>query len=357
MAMIYSRPNRNGKNVWYIDYRFTDPDTGARVRKKERIRGNKEDAQASLQSRLTDIRRQKFDGILPEPTCTLEDLWERYTKHAQATKSRQVCEREAGIYKNQLKPRFGKLRLDRITPSLAERFQAERIAGDPENKIRPASPATVNKELQLLKNVVKKAKLWGFIHHNRIAEVQPLKEAPGRVRYLDNGEFEKLLKACPGWIRPYAIIAAYTGMRRGEICGLKREYIDRNNGLIRLDTTKNNESKTIPIHPAVAQVLDSLPVRLDTPYLFAEKNGSPVPGKRVGKAFERACGAADVENFRFHDLRHHFASHLTMKGSNQRTVMELLGHKDPRMSVRYQHLSVEHLREAVISLDSPIAVK
>ena len=61
---------------------------------------------------------------------------------------------------------------------------------------------------------------------------------------------------------------------------------------------------------------------------------------------------AGVEDFRLHDLRLHFASYLTMRGQNQRIVQELLGHKDPKMTMRYSHLSSEHLRTAVKSLET-----
>ena len=93
--------------------------------------------------------------------------------------------------------------------------------------------------------------------------------------------------------------------------------------LIVLEKTKNNERKVIPMN--------------DT--------------ENVTVAFGRACKKAGIEDFRLHDLRHHFASYLTMAGQNQRTVQELLGHKTPAMTARYSHLSPEHLKGAVASLE------
>ena len=68
-------------------------------------------------------------------------------------------------------------------------------------------------------------------------------------------------------------------------------------------------------------------------------------------AFGRLVHALKFSNLTFHDLRHDTASTLTMAGAAQRTVMALLGHRDPRMTLRYQHLSPEHLRDAVRVLD------
>lgn len=143
-------------------------------------------------------------------------------------------------------------------------------------------------------------------------------------------------------------------MRRGEVCRLKRQNIDRKNGLIRLDETKNGDARTIPMNKTVRALIDALPPRLDTEFLFADKNGNPVSTSRVSVAFKRARKKAGIQDFCFHDLRHHFASRLTMAGQNQRTLMELLGHKDPKMTTRYQHLSPEHLKAAVECLDGQL---
>lgn len=69
------------------------------------------------------------------------------------------------------------------------------------------------------------------------------------------------------------------------------------------------------------------------------------------RSFRTACQKAGIKDFRFHDLRHTFASHLVMNGINLKTVQHLLGHKDIRMTLRYAHLSREHLQAAVGTLD------
>ena len=89
-----------------------------------------------------------------------------------------------------------------------------------------------------------------------------------------------------------------------------------------------------------------------TTVLFTDNDGLPLSPDKVSVAFKRACKKADIEDFRLHDLRHHFASYLTMSVQSQRTAQELLGHKDPKMTMCYSHLSPEHLRSAVESLET-----
>ena len=174
MARTYKRKDRRGREVFYIDY------TVLGVRKRERVGYDKRQAEDALESRKTDIRRRKFDGILPDPTCRLEEIWKRYLPHSRTTKSAKQVDREINIYNKHLIPAFGSTPLNKITKEQVEAYQARR-------RDEGIAPATVNKELQLLKNVTKKALEWGRIRTNQIATVRPLKTPQGRVRYLGAG--------------------------------------------------------------------------------------------------------------------------------------------------------------------------
>jgi integrase len=101
------------------------------------------------------------------------------------------------------------------------------------------------------------------------------------------------------------------------------------------------------VNDTVAATLKALPRHLDSYLLFPGVNGP-----MVTRAFWRACRKARVSNLRFHDLRHTFASYLAMGGFNLRTIQQLLGHRDLRMTSRYAHLSADHLQQAVKSLDA-----
>ena len=344
MGGIYHKTDRKGRKVYYVDYRVMG------IRKRERVGYTEKEAEEALQSRMTDIRRQKFDGIFPEPSYTLLEVRDQYLKFSKTTKSPQTCDREQGIIDDLLIPFFDNSSLNKISVQQVDDYRSRRAADG-------VAAATINKEVQLLKHIVKKAVEWGKIRTNQIANLKPLKTPPGRVRYLQPEQIPRLMKACPPWLRPIVLVDMNTGLRRGEVLGLQKQDIDKKNRLIIIEKTKNNERKIIPMNQTVFETIDKLPTRMQTTFLFSDNNGRPLSPDKVSMAFKRACKKAGLENFRLHDLRHHFASYLTMGGQNQRTVQELLGHKDPKMTMRYSHLSPEHLRSAVESLETFIEAK
>ncbi len=162
------------------------------------------------------------------------------------------------------------------------------------------------------------------------------------------------MEACSPHLRPIVITAMNTGMRKSEILGLKWQEIDFGAKTITVHRTKNNEPRVIHINQTLYHELHQLPRRLHTPYVFCHENGERYD--EVKRSFKSACRKAGISDFRFHDLRHTFASHLVMNGFNLKTVQYLLGHKDIRMTLRYAHLSGEHLHTAVGTLDAGLKV-
>lgn len=143
--------------------------------------------------------------------------------------------------------------------------------------------------------------------------------------------------------------ALNTGMRRGELLSLKWEQI--RNGFIYLTETKSNKARQIPVNDRLAEVFREVRRgnQLKSPYVFCDSKGRRF--YEVKRSFASACRRAGIEAFRFHDLRHTFASHLVMKGVSLKAVQELLGHSDLTMTMRYAHLSKGHLQEAVVALN------
>jgi len=128
--------------------------------------------------------------------------------------------------------------------------------------------------------------------------------------------------------------------------------VDFRNRRITVEKTKNSERRILSLSDTAFQALKSLPRAIDS-------NMSIFPGisgPQLTLAFKRACLRADVENFRFHDLRHSFGSWLIMKGADLRTVQTLMGHKDLRMTLRYTHLSPDHLQGAVNLMDGALSI-
>jgi integrase len=146
-------------------------------------------------------------------------------------------------------------------------------------------------------------------------------------------------------------------MRKGEILRVKWTDIDFKNNVIYLLDTKNGDKKEVLINDMVKRALIQQPKYKDGPYAFCNRDGRPF--RDIRKSFIAALKKSGIINFRFHDLRHTFASQLVMSGVDLNTVRELMGHKSIRMTLRYAHLSPAHKKRAVDvlgqkwSLDGP----
>jgi integrase len=141
--------------------------------------------------------------------------------------------------------------------------------------------------------------------------------------------------------------ALLTGMRRGELLSLKWEHI--RNGFIYLEAAmvKSGKGRQIPVNDRLAEVLKEVRRgnQFKSEFVFCDSQDRRFYA--VKRSFTSACRRAGVEAFRFHDLRHTFASRLVMRGASLKAVQELLGHADLKMTMRYAHLSHEHLRDSV----------
>ncbi len=169
-------------------------------------------------------------------------------------------------------------------------------------------------------------------------------EAPGRVRYLSPEEREKLLNA----LRLYILAALQTGARRGELLGLVWRDVDLRSRTLTFLITKSGDARTVPLTDTLRDALQALPRPLDAEaHVFPEREPNV-----LSRAFARLVERLGIKNLRFHDLRHDAASTLTMAGVPQRAVMAILGHRDPRMTMRYQHFTPGHLRDAARALDT-----
>lgn len=162
-------------------------------------------------------------------------------------------------------------------------------------------------------------------------------------------------------LRPILVIALHTGMRRGEIFNLLWTDIDFQGDLAHVRESKNGEGRYIPVSSELRHTLQSLSSRFSGGYVFPsylprrKRNGADVVGQHpytdLKNSFSSALKRAGISDFRFHDLRHTFASHLVMAGADLNTVRELLGHKSIKMTLRYAHLSPTHKKQAIKLID------
>ena len=300
-----------------------------------------------LGKRLREIRERRFFGTRSIKPIPMEELIDEYLKGFTG----KSIEAER-IHLNIIKDYFKRRIVSQITVYDVEKFIMIR-RNAPKKSGESRSAATCNRELGVLKRLLNKAVAWGMAATNPALSVKPLREPEGRNRYLSIEEAGRLIDASPDHLKPILLTALDTGMRRGEILKMQWRDIDFENRLIFLPETKNGTPRYVPISDRLRESLQRLPRRVRSDYVFA---GAPGKGKEgipfhdVRTSFKKACEKAGIENFRFHDLRHTTASHMTMRRVPDRTVGEILGHKSPEMTKRYSHLSPGHLRDAVNSL-------
>jgi integrase len=315
---------------------------------------------------LTKRRRSIDEGKQPEPikkigNHTFNELVEEYTKWAE----RQRCFKSKTYMIEQLKQTFGNLPLRRFNTMLLEQFQSERLQKGKEREIKPGykvipvkgnKPATVNRFMATISHMFTKAVEWDMVEEEvlkRVRKVKMLPENNKRLRYLSKEECAELIGKCDTHVKPIVIMALNTGMRKGEILSLRWENVDLKHGFILLSMTKNGERREIPVNETLRATLKGLTRRLDTPYVFYDpSSGSPYDN--VKRSFKTALKNAKIDDFKFHDLRHTFASHLVMAGVDLTTVKELLGHKDIKMTLPYAHLAPAHKVKAVGILDDTL---
>ena len=190
-----------------------------------------------------------------------------------------------------------------------------------------------------------RAIVWGKVEHSPCKAIKLFKENNQRLRFLEKEEIDKLLRNCSKHLRPIVAVALNTGMRKGEILGLKWYDIDIKRSVIHLLDSKNGEKREVPINDIIKKTLIAVPKHPESQYIFCNKEGKPYSD--IKKSFFTALKKAGIINFHFHDLRHTFASHLVMSGVDLNTVRELLGHKSFEMTLRYNHLSPDHKKRAV----------
>jgi integrase len=145
---------------------------------------------------------------------------------------------------------------------------------------------------------------------------------------------------------PLTLLALNTGMRKGELTALTWDDIDIPNKVltVRAGYAKSGSARHIPLNAEAIAVLRTL-------RKAQQGQGRLFDVGSVSKAWHGVLDAAKIEDFRFHDLRHTFASNLVMAGVALNTVRELLGHGDIKMTLRYAHLAPSHKAEAVAALD------
>jgi len=333
---------KDSKGRWRIYFRCK----GRRVRKI--IGPSKRQAEEHLAALKADILRDPYDFGRKKPEVLFEthadEFLELYSKQNKRSFSRDE------ISLNHFKEFFKGKYLLEITPDLIEKYRLKRRADG-------LSLSTINRELACLKTCFSKAIEWEKMERNPAAKVKKFHEPNAKERILTIEEMKRLLNAASPELRPALIIALNTGMRRGEILGLRWRDVDFVKGFILIEDSKSGRSRKIPMNGLVFETLRAM--NRDREFVF-ENPETRTNIKDVKTAFKGACRRAKkdpknendkgIEGVRFHDLRHTAASRMIETGADLVTVSKILGHATIQMTMRYCHPTPENMRRAVEKL-------
>ena len=311
---------------------------------------SKEDTQNALAARILER-----DAPTPAPAVTIsfKQATDRYLLEKEANRKRSI--RADRDHVKRLLAFFGdSAPLSTITTGRISEYRVHRMTMISERTGRQLGPGSVNLELSMLRGLLNlAADEWGYL--DRAPRVRMNPQPEGRLRYLSDDEATRLLAECrragehanPTWRSPelytIVVVALNTGMRLAEVLGLEWQRVDFARGVIWLEKTKTDRRREISLSRDAYNVLAARRA--------AQRVGRVFTTRSIRTAFHGACERAGVKDFHFHDLRHTFASWLTMAGRPLKEVQELLGHSSITMTERYAHLAPERLRDAIAVFD------
>ena len=346
-AMSETKSRRNPRGVfekvpgsgeWWIRY----VDASGRLRREKA--GSKSTAIGLVRKRKTNaLEGKKLPEKLRRATVTFADISRDALAYSRAHKRTYGddlarMERILGWFRDRS--------ADSITPQEIERHFEQCIEEE------EWAPSTVNHYRSLLSLTYRLAIRDGKATSNPARATRHRREDNSRVRYLSPEEETKLraeMEARWAGHFPELDLALHTGLRLSEMYGLDWQDVDLARCLILIRRGKNGESRYARLNSIALKAIDELRKRGDgTGAVIRNLEGEPLAGPRYW--FEKAIKKAGIANFHWHDLRHTFASRLTMAGVGLRATQDALGHKSVAMTVRYSHLAPDFLLNVVEKL-------
>lgn len=351
------------------------PDGTLKYRVRIRIKGRpaesetfdrRADAKEWANKREYELKQEIRMGLSHAAKKTIGMMIDRYMElELPKKRSNQDATRVALLW---WRDQIGERTLAELTPSLLSECR-DRLLNEPYTpckygpadwKERKKGPATVVRYMASMSHVLTIAcNEWQWLAVNAMTKVKRPTLPRGRVRFLSDEERGRLLEAYrqSHWEDLYTlvILALSTGARKSELLGLRWKDIDLNLSVARLEKTKNNERRALPLaHHARDLILSMKEKRQprERDYVFPSQDGTAP--RQIKRPWEAAVELAELEDFRFHDLRHSAASYLAMNGASLAEIAEVLGHKTLQMVKRYAHLSDQHVAGVVERMNKAI---
>jgi integrase len=350
MANFETRETQDGKTSYRVKIRLKGypPQTAT----FQRLTDAKKWAAATESA----IREGRHFKTAEAKKHTVAEMIDRYLTGAALTK---IQDEHIGLHLRRWKEEIGYMLLSDVTPDIITKVK-DKLLSEVVRTNKKRSPTTVLRYMASLSTAFSTAvNDWRWLEDSPMRTIKKPTPPRGRVRFLDDGERTKLLAACKEssnpWLYPCVILALSTGMRQGELMGLKWQDVNLKDGYLILHETKNGERRRVPLAGLGLELLreHAKVRRLDNDLLFPGTVHKTKPID-LRKPFETALKAAAINDFHWHDLRHCTASYLAMNGASLAEIAEVLGHKTLQMVKRYAHLSDGHVSNVVAAMNAKI---
>lgn len=243
--------------------------------------------------------------------------------------------------------KWGHLGLQELKPTLIEQYLVERTS--------EVNFSTVSKELGVLKAAFGCAIRWGWTNRTPFVGIHLNQEGNSRIRWLTDAEELVLLKASPRWLQNIIVVGLDTGLRPGNLVGLQRSWIHREEHVLIVPKENTKTKKltvTLPLTERARDILYHASASTDTTHVFMTDTGRPLDRNHVHVVLHRCAKAAGLAAMCIYVLRHTFITRLFQAGVSLPEVAALAGHRDVRMTLRYVHLAPQHLRDSITKLQA-----
>jgi integrase len=328
--------------VWWMRFNYQ----GRPIRRSTETT-NRKLAERIYHKVLGQIAEHKWFDRLPGEEKTVRELLERYLRDHSAPHKAPGTHRRDKSLADHLIHAFGEFTLVQVRPSVLADYKATRRGAG-------AAPKTINDELGLLGHAYQLAlKEWEWVTTNPVSQITKERVRNQIERWLTVEEEQRLLEQCPSWLQEIVVFALHTGLRQSEILNLQWPLVDLTRRTLAILEQKNGGTGTLPLNATAVEVLNGrAKVRsLTSAHVFYNGAGHRMDARNLLRVFYRARWKAGVEGFRFHDLRHTWATRLVQAGVDLYTVQKLGRWKTITMVMRYAHHSPESLRAGAEVLD------
>jgi integrase len=365
---------------WFVLYDASkDPVTGKRKQKKKRGFKTKKEAEKFLNEQLNSINNGTYFEPKDVTLSEYLDYW--IDNYAKLNLAARTLEHYNYIITQHLKPTLGNIKISKLQPFQLQEYYAQKLES---GKLEGGGLSTqsVKHHHRLISKVLKDAVKWQFIIRNIAEAVSPPKTKKVEIKTWDNEQVKAFLEAAKNSpYHPIFLTTIYTGMRRGEVLGLRWQDIDFENYILYVRQTlqevkkvglifkepKSGKSRSITITQSLIQEFKKvykqhLENKLlfgseynDLDLIFAQKNGKPIQPTEMHRNYRRIIQSSGLPYIRFHDLRHTHATLMLQQGIHPKVVSERLGHSTIGITMdTYTHVLPNMQKEAALQFEQLI---